>query len=111
MALNPFLETNFHIRWSALRPDQIEPGITEALEKAEAAIDSIATSPIENASYYRTFLQLERATEELTQAWGKVTHLQSVADSPELRVAHNAMLPKVSAFFARIPLNAELWRR
>jgi oligopeptidase A len=111
MALNPFLETTFHIRWSALRPDQIEPGITEALERAEAAVNSIATSPVERASYDGTFLQLERATEELTQAWGKVTHLQSVADSPELRAAHNAMLPKVSAFFARIPLNAELWRR
>jgi oligopeptidase A len=44
-------------------------------------------------------------------AWGKVTHLQSVADSPVLRDAHNAMLPKVSAFYAAIPLNAALWAR
>ncbi len=44
-------------------------------------------------------------------AWGKVTHLQSVADSPALREAHNAMLPRVSAFYAAIPLNAALWAR
>ena len=44
-------------------------------------------------------------------AWGKVTHLQSVCDSPELRDAHNAVLPKVSTFYARIPLNVALWRR
>lgn len=111
MALNPLLDSSFHIRWSALRPDQIEPGITEALERAQTAVDAIANAPIESATYETTFLGLERATEELTQAWGKVTHLQSVADSPELRAAHNAMLPKVSGFFARIPLNAELWRR
>lgn len=111
MAQNPFLDSSFHIRWSALAPDRIEPGIGEALERAQAAIDAIAARPAAEATYANTFLALENATEELTQAWGKVTHLQSVADSPELRAAHNAVLPKVSAFFARIPLNAELWQR
>ena len=111
MVLNPFLDPSFHIRWSALRPELIEAGIGEALERAQVAVDSIANAPLKSVTYETTFLQLERATEELTQAWGKVTHLQSVADSPELRAAHNAMLPRVSAFYARIPLNADLWRR
>ncbi len=62
-------------------------------------------------TYENTFLALERATEELSAAWTKVTHLQSVMDSPALRHAHNAMLPKVSAFFAKIPLNPDLWLR
>ncbi|MEO6005285.1 MAG: M3 family metallopeptidase [Opitutus sp.] len=111
MVLNPLLESSFHIRWSALTADQIEPAISLALKRAQAAIDEIAQRPVEGVTYENTFLQLERATEELTQAWGKVTHLQSVADSPELRAAHNAMLPHVSAFYARIPLNAALWLR
>jgi len=34
-----------------------------------------------------------------------------VADSPDLRAAHNAVLPKVSAFYAKIPLWPELWQR
>jgi len=111
MAQNPFLDSSFHIRWSELTPGFIEAGIEAALERAQAAIDAIANRPVEEAAFANTFLALEHATEELNQAWGKVTHLQSVADSPELRAAHNAMLPKVSAFYARIPLNAELWQR
>jgi oligopeptidase A len=111
MAVNPYLDPSFRIQWSALRADQIEPGITEALNRAQTAVDAIAQSPVENVTYETTFLQLERATEELSQAWGKVTHLQSVADSPELRAAHNAKLPRVSAFYARIPLNPNLWLR
>src|SRR5690606_10990254 len=67
--------------------------------------------PLDAVTYENTFLALEAATEALTVPWGKVTHLQSVADNPPLREAHNAMLPKVSAFFAKIPLNPELWRR
>lgn len=108
---NPFLAPAFHIRWSQLTPEQIAPAITTALARAQAAVDAIATRDLDTLTYANTFLALEHATEELTLAWGKVTHLQSVADSPALREAHNALLPDVSAFYARIPLNAGLWAR
>lgn len=111
MAVNPFLDPAFRIRWSALTPDRIVPAMDAALQRAQAAVDAIATQPLEAVSYEGTFLALERATEELNVAWAKVTHLQSVADSSALREAHNAMLPRVSAFYAAIPLNAELWTR
>lgn len=111
MALNPFLDPSFEIRWSELKPEDIEPGITEALSRAQAAIDGIAGQDPGRLTYETTFLALEDSTEELNRAWGKVAHLQSVADSPAIRGAHNAMLPKVSAFYSRIRLNAELWRR
>ncbi len=38
-----------------------------------------------------------------------VRHLESVATSPELRAAYNAVQPDVSAFYSVIPLDAELW--
>ena len=87
------------------------PAIEAALNRAEAAVSEITTRELTAATYENTFLALESATEELTVAWSKVTHLQSVADTPALRDAHNAVLPKVSAFYAKIPLNAELWQR
>src|ERR1051325_6602190 len=109
-ASNPFLDPSFAIRWAELTPEQIEPAITAALARAEAGIAEIGARGLGKLTYDNTFLALERATEELNLAWGKVTHLQSVADAPALRDAHNAMLPKVSAFFARVPLNAALWQ-
>src|SRR5436305_1820684 len=111
MSAQPFLDSAFLIRWSQLTPDAVRPDIEQALARAQAAIDAIAQRDVGALTYENTFLALEQATEALTVAWGKVTHLQSVADSPALREAHNAMLPQVSAFFASIPLNAELWRR
>ncbi len=111
MSTNPFLDSSFQIRWSLLTPDLIAPAIDAALERAQAAIDAIASRDGATLDYEGAFLALERATEELNLAWGKVTHLQSVADSPALREAHNALLPRVSSFYAKIPLNAELWRR
>ena len=111
MSLNPFLDAAFEIRWSRLTPEHVGPAIEHALSEAQRAVDEIAARPLGGLTYENTFLALERATEPLNVAWGKVTHLQSVADSPALRAAQNEMLPKVSTFFAKIPLNAELWER
>jgi len=108
---NPFLDRAFQIRWSQLTADKVEPAIDAALAGADAALAAITALPESGASYENTFLALESATELLNETWAKVTHLTSVADSPELRTAHNAALPKVSAFQSRIPLNAGLWVR
>jgi oligopeptidase A len=38
-----------------------------------------------------------------------VRHLESVATTPELRAAYNAVQSKVSAFYSSLPLNEGLW--
>ncbi|MDQ5979101.1 MAG: oligopeptidase [Verrucomicrobiota bacterium] len=108
---NPFLRRAFHIRWSQLTPDKVGAAVDAALADAEAAINAIKARPPAHADYANTFLALECATELLNETWAKVSHLTSVADSPQLREAHNAALPKVSAFQAKIPLNEALWVR
>jgi len=111
MSSNPFLDPVFEIRWSQLTPELIVPAIEQALTGAQTTIDAIAARDLATVSYDNTFLAIERATEQLGLAWSKVTHLQSVADSPALREAHNTLLPKVTAFYAAIPLNGALWAR
>jgi oligopeptidase A len=108
---NPFLDRSFEIKWSRLTPADVEDAVTQAIKEAEAAIDVIVSRPLAEADYGNTFRALEAATDLLNESWGKVSHLASVADSPALREAHNAALPRVSAFQAKIPLNAGLWER
>jgi oligopeptidase A len=108
---NPFLRRAFDIPWSQLRPDRVEPAVGAAVAESESAIAAICARSPDAADYANTFLALENATDLLNETWAKVSHLTSVADSPELRAAHNAALPKVSAFQAKIPLNGELWLR
>ncbi|HEX9782644.1 MAG TPA: M3 family metallopeptidase [Opitutaceae bacterium] len=110
MLRHPFLENDFLIRWSQLTPVHVEPDISLALERARQRVDEIAAVDAEAATYENTFLALERATEELNRAWGAVSHLSSVCDSAPLREAYNRMLPRVSEFHSRIPLNPVLWK-
>ncbi len=111
MSDNPFLDPSFEIRWSRLSPEQVGPAVDEGLGRAQAALDAIAAKDPASLTFENTIAALEEATEDLSVAWGKVAHLQSVADTPALRAAHNAALPRVSAFFARIRLNGALWER
>ena len=111
MRNHPFLDAAFLPAWSTLQAEHIVPDITLAVSRAEAAIAVIAGSELTQLTYASTFLALERATEELNVAWAKVGHLQAVSDAAPLREAYNVVLPKVSAFYAGIPLNPALWQR
>ena len=91
--MHPFLENDFHIRWSNLTPDHIEADISKALDEAKAAVDRVATqeAPL---TYENTIAALDNALETLNRAWGLVSHLDSVNNSSELREAHNRCCPR-----------------
>ena len=106
---NPFLDTSFLPDWNRLTPDRITPAVDEALAAAQQAIDTIAALPADDVSYENTFAALEAATEPVMSVWRKVGHLDTVANSPELREAYNAMLPRVTELMASISLNEKLY--
>jgi oligopeptidase A len=54
---------------------------------------------------------LDVATERLGRAWGAVSHLNSVADTPELRAAYNAALPRVTDFWTRLGADERLYAK
>jgi oligopeptidase A len=110
MPENPFLDPSLLIRWSALAPALVEPSMEAALARAEAALAAIERGE-GPPTFENTLLALDDATDGLNRAWSRVTHLQSVADSPELREAHNRVLPRVSSFLAGVPLRPALWAR
>ena len=106
----PFLDQTKHPCWSKLTSDRIKPEITHALDRAEKNLDKIRSLDAEAVTFQNTIKALELATEDLSYAWGLVGHLDAVCNSPELRDAHNEMLPTVSAFSAKIPLDPQLWQ-
>lgn len=107
---HPFLAEDFKISWSSLTPDHIVADVTKAIEAGKANIEAIKAVTPENATFENTFGALETATEDLDRSWGRVNHLDSVANSDDLREALNEMLPVVSGFSSSISLNDDLWR-
>ena len=50
-------------------------------------------------------------TEKLGRAWGAVGHLNSVADTAELRAAFNENLPCVTEFYTRLGADERLYAK
>lgn len=106
---HPFLTPDFHIRWSTLSAEHIQADISAALEDATAAIDAFLAQDRGRLTFESVVLALDETTRRLSEAWGLVNHLDALCNAPALREAHNAMLPSVSSFYAKIPLNPHLW--
>ena len=80
------------------------------LTQANAALETVtqAEFPAEWTAIAR---ELDVATENLGVAWGAVSHLKSVADTPELRAAYNAVLPQVTEFWTRLGADERLYAK
>ena len=83
----------------------------EAIRQGLAGLAAIKALPDGAETFENTFMALEAASDKVSDPWDKVNHLTAVNDHAELRAAHLAALPKVSAFFADIPLDQDLYRK
>ena len=96
--------------YSEVKPSDIPPAINFLLERAQHAVDhAVDQSTPEN--WNDLVEPLEDATELLSRSWGVVSHLNSVADTPELRAAYGEMMPKVTAFFSSLGQNLALYQK
>jgi len=107
---NPLLSTAALPDFAAIRPEHVQPAITELLAAAQAALDE-AVKPETPADYDALSRILDSASERLGTAWGAVGHLNAVADTPALREAYNAMLPAVTEFYTAMGANEALFAK
>jgi oligopeptidase A len=79
----------------------VAPAIDALLAKARAAVERVAsdTGP---ATWTNVVAPTESAFDHLDRAWGAVRHLNAVVNTPAIRDAYNAALPKVTSFYADI---------
>ena len=104
---NPLLDFSGLPRFGDIRPEHVGPAIDALLAEAEAAVEVAGT--VAPVTWEGFVTPLEDATERLWRAWGQVGHLQAVVNTPELREAYNANLPKVTRFGSALGQNLALF--
>jgi oligopeptidase A len=108
--MNPLLQTNGLMAFDAIAPAHVAPAIDALLTQCEAALERAVSADVA-ADYDAMSAVLDVATERLGRAWGAVTHLNGVADTPELRAAHNEALPKITAFYTKLGADERLYAK
>ncbi|HTU58699.1 MAG TPA: M3 family metallopeptidase, partial [Polyangiales bacterium] len=106
---NPLLSISHPIAFERIRAEHVEPAIDELLRQSRERLTQLEHADVPK-TYQGTLSALEDATLPLELAMGVVGHLESVATTPELRTAYNAVQPKVSALMSSIPLSPGLYR-
>jgi oligopeptidase A len=107
---NPLLDFADLPLFDVIAPAHVAPAIDALLKDADAALEQVTAASFP-AEWTAISARLDVATERLSRAWGAVSHLNSVADTPELRAAYNEALPRVTEFWTRLGSDERLYAK
>ena len=110
MTSNPLLDFSGLPRFAEFKPEYVTPAVDALLAECRAAV-ARAEADATPAEWDAFVAPLEDANERLGRAWGQVSHLHSVMDTPELREVYNANLPKITVYYAELGQNEALFAK
>jgi oligopeptidase A len=107
---NPLLEFPGLPRFDEITPADVDPAVNALLDGARATIAAIerdAAPP----TWTSLIVPLTDRLDRLQRAWNAVRTLNAVVNTPALRDAYHANLPKITAFYADLGQNDALYRK
>ena len=107
---NPLLDFSGLPRFHDFDPQWVSDALDTLLAQNRQLIESLGQAG--QPAYWEQFVApMQDANERLRRAWGQVAHLNAVLNSPALREAYNANLPRVTRYFTELSQNAALFSK
>ncbi|WP_088279225.1 M3 family metallopeptidase [Ideonella sp. A 288] len=107
---NPLLTALELPAFSDIRPEHVTPALDVLLPEAQAAVERAVGAAVP-AEYEPLSAALDVPLERLSRAWRAVSHLNAVANTPELREAYNANLARVTEFYTTLGADERLYAK
>ena len=107
---NPLLDFSDTPLFDRIQPEHVRPAVDELMAASQAALDKVTAGDFP-ADWTAISRELDVAGERLGRAWGAVSHLNAVADTPEMRAAYNEALPAITEFSARLAADERLYAK
>ncbi|CAM3174345.1 oligopeptidase A [Ectopseudomonas mendocina] len=109
-ANNPLLQDFDLPPYSQIKPEHVEPAVDQILADSRAAIAKLLEAQQAKPSWNGLVLALDELGARLGRTWSPVSHLNAVCNSPELRAAYEACLPKLSEYWTEMGQNKPLFQ-
>ncbi|MEX2335333.1 MAG: M3 family metallopeptidase, partial [Pseudohongiella sp.] len=108
---NPLLQFERLPDFPALRAEHIRPAVEHVLSENRVALDAIlADERNQTAPDWHSLMDaLDDLDDRLTKVWSTASHLNSVANTPEIREAYNACQPLITEYHADLGQNESLY--
>ena len=107
---NPLLDFSDTPLFDRIQPEHVRPAVDELMAASQAALNKVTAGAFP-ANWTAISRELDVAGERLGRAWGAVSHLNAVADTPEMRAAYNEVLPAITEFSARLAADERLYAK
>jgi len=98
--VNPLLAQGPLPLFDQIRPEHVRPAISQLLQDASDSLETVTAADFP-ADWGKISAVHDAALDRLWFAWLAVWHLDSVAETPELRSAYGKARTEVMAFWAR----------
>jgi oligopeptidase A len=108
LADNPLLVTDGLPRFDRIEAKHVVPGVRKALADADDRFKQIEKDVA--PTWEATVEALDGLNIPFQYAWSPVSHLLGVLNSPELRKAHEEVLPEVVSFGLRVGQSVPIYR-
>ena len=108
---NPLLSEDFRIPFDRIRPEHVEPGVREVLRLGQLRVEALASDEASARTWTNTIDELDEIAHWVNERIEPVGHLLGVNETSAMRDAYNAILPEISGFWTRLPLNSALWEK
>lgn len=105
---SPLLNIKTLPEFSKIKPEHVEPALDEMLFQGRKLTEKLLKEN-NDYSWENLIYPLELMDNQLEKMWGPVSHLNGVANTPELRDAYTACLPKLSEYSTEMGQNKALF--
>jgi oligopeptidase A len=106
---NPLLEQHPLPPFSAISPEHVEPAINQLIDEGRQQLQNLLKE-LKQPSWQTLVTPLEEQGDKLDQAWAPVSHLNSVANSDELRQAYTASIALLTDYSTEFSQNEGLYK-
>lgn len=105
---NPLLAESALPPFNEIQPEHVEPAIFGLIEQNLSEIEKLLDKQ-QKPTWESLIKPLEELGDRLSRSWSCVSHLNSVANTPQLRRAYHNCLPKLSDYGMKIGQNQRLY--
>jgi len=105
---NPLLDIADLPNFSDIQTEHIEPALDKLLNSNRQLTKELLKGN-DKYTWDNLIEPLEKADNELERMWSPISHMNGVVNTPELRDAYNACLPKLSEYSTEMGQNKDLF--
>ncbi len=106
---NPLLSNAVLPPFSQIKPEHVEPAVRQLIDEGRAHLQRLLAE-VDVPTWDNLVAPLEAEDDKLERAFSPVSHLNAVANNPELRDAYNASIALLTEYSTEVSQNRELYQ-